>query len=349
MIAIGLYDPYSPIRIKVLLNGGHIQVDDQFFIGKVTSAYKIREQSVLNHTDAYRLIYGENDGLPGFICDVYKDVAVIKLYSTIWLPYLESLTNAIVKVSNAKTVVLRMSRMVNSLPLESKMNLQDGDVIYGNLENEETIISEHNTLFHVNVIKGHKTGYFLDHRFNRNKVGNMSMGKDVLDVFSYAGGFSAHAGKGGARSVTSIDISKQAIELSKKNMKLNQFAGEHFPIAGDAFVEMEKLIAQHTQYDIVVVDPPSFDKSNDDIAFAKKSYQRLAKYAIRLVRSGGICVMASCSSRITKEEFFDLIESGFYKAQGTSFSLLEKTFHDEDHHVNFKEGWYLKTGYWKIK
>ena len=140
--------------------------------------------------------------------------------------------------------------------------------------------------FSANVIKGHKTGYFLDHRANRKQVGEWSKGKSVLDVFSYAGGFSVHALYNGATSVTSLDISKQALEIALENGKLNDYTGEHKIIAGDAFEELQKLIDNKVTFDVVVIDPPSFAKQASEIDLAKKKYAQLAELGEKLTAKG---------------------------------------------------------------
>lgn len=175
----------------------------------------------------------------------------------------------------------------------------------------------------------------------------MSKNKHVLDVFSYAGGFSTHAIAGGAKEVMSIDISKHALELAKTNVALNNAMANHEVYAIDAFEGMTNLIDQGKTFDIVVVDPPSFAKMSADVPVAKKSYMRLAELAILLVKRGGICVMASCSSRIGRDEFYELVEKGF-DTQNRSYRLLEKTYHDVDHPISFPEGSYLKTGYYIV-
>src|SRR5690606_21539908 len=184
------------------------------------------------NTNSYRLVFGENDGFPGFITDVYAEVMVVKLYSAIWFPYLQDILELLIEVSGCKTVVLRLSR---NLQAQNYFDLKDGMVLYGTLKNEEVVFVEHGVLFTANVIKGHKTGYFLDHRENRRRVGELAKNKTVLDVFSYAGGFSVHALAGGAEGVTSVDISKQALELATSNAALNGFVDNHYTLAGDAF------------------------------------------------------------------------------------------------------------------
>lgn len=345
-LGLGLFDPYSPIRIKLLTHSNREIIDSAFFQRKIKEAHQIRLPLIESNTNGYRLVFGENDFLPGLIIDVYDHVAVIKLYSAIWFPYLHFLVDIIKDVINVSAVVLRLSRLLQKNDVQ-RFGLDDGNVIYGELENPEIEFLEYGVKFKANVIKGHKTGYFLDHRHNRHKVGMMSKNKRVLDVFSYAGGFSTHAIAGGAKEVMSIDISKHALELAKTNVALNNAMANHEVYAIDAFEGMTNLIDQGKTFDIVVVDPPSFAKMSADVPVAKKSYMRLAELAILLVKRGGICVMASCSSRIGRDEFYELVEKGF-DTQNRSYRLLEKTYHDVDHPISFPEGSYLKTGYYIV-
>jgi len=345
-LGLGLYDPYSPIRIKMLAHNQSIKLDQEFFINRIGQAFDLRGPLLATGTNGYRLLFGENDGVPGLICDVYADVAVVKLYSAIWFPYLHWILDGILACTSCSAIVLRLSRLLQKDHVE-RNGLNDGDVIFGTLPNPEIEFQEYGVRFIANVVKGHKTGYFLDHRANRHKVGKMSNGKSVLDVFSYAGGFSTHAIAGGAQEVVSIDISKQAIALAERNVRLNRDAPPHKAMAIDAFEGMQLLIDQGKKFDIVVVDPPSFAKNAADISAAKKSYERLAKLAIQLVALRGMCIMASCSSRIQKDEYFDMIESVF-DTFPRAYRLVEKTFHDIDHPVTFPEGSYLKSGYYRM-
>ncbi|TVZ51611.1 class I SAM-dependent rRNA methyltransferase [Dokdonia sp. Hel_I_53] len=343
VFAIGLYDPESPIRIKILSNTP-AQINKDFFHLKIENAFKLRNQLLKTDTNSYRLIYGENDNFPGLIADVYDNILVVKLYSTIWLPYLEVVLPLLINKSKTETMVLRLSRNVSK---SKDHNFRDGDVLHGNLKNEVVFFKEHGVRFSANVIYGHKTGYFLDHRENRRKVGLLSQGITVLDVFSYAGGFSVHALAGGANEVTSLDISSQALQVAVQNGKLNKHKGQHKTIAIDAFVGLQQLIEEGKTYQIVVIDPPSFAKSAKEIPTAKNSYSRLAQLGAKLTSTGGLLVLASCSSRISSQTFFDISEQNIVKA-GRAFKTLEKTYHDIDHPITFPEGAYLKCGYYQL-
>ncbi len=344
VIGIGLYDPKSPIRIKMIHFGDSVTIDDEFFHAKIKTAFSKRDQLLKTNTNSYRLLFGENDGFPGLIADVYAHVLVVKLYSEIWIPYLEVILKELIAVTNSEVVVIRLSR---NLQNSSSITLQDGEIVYGELDNEVVNFTEHGVQFSANVVKGHKTGYFLDHRHNRKRVGELSTNKTVLDVFSYAGGFSVHALANQAKAVTSLDISAQALEIAKKNGKLNTYSGVHNIIVGDAFEELQKLIDSKQFFDVVVIDPPSFAKQQIDIKIAKKKYAQLAKLGCKLAAKNGILVLASCSSRVIAEDFFS-INTFNLKQSNRTFKTILKTTHDIDHPISFKEGAYLKCGYYQF-
>ncbi len=234
--------------------------------------------------------------------DRYDNTLVIKIDSTCWLPHLQLLTDIISEaIAPPERIVLRLSRSVVRYSDKA-----DGTVIYGKNIDEPVVFSENGILFYADPPEkgGQKTGFFLDQRDNRAEAGRLSRGKDVLNVFSYTGGFSLYAAKNGANSVTSLDISKPALDACVENFELNEIPCKHNIICGDAFQEMEKLIGAKQKFGVVIVDPPSFARKQSDIKTALKAYEKLNKLAVKLVDRGGILVSASCSARVTKEDFF---------------------------------------------
>jgi 23S rRNA (cytosine1962-C5)-methyltransferase len=346
-LALGLYDPDSPIRIKILQFHMPAQINEEWFRERINQAFDIRKSLLETDTDSYRFIHGENDGLPGLIADVYAGVLVVKLYSRIWLPYLKIILPVLMEVSQSKTMVLRLSRNLQQA-IPQLHGLKDGLVLYGDLPEESVIFKEYGLKFSANVIKGHKTGFFLDHRNNRHMVGKLSKGKSVLDIFAYAGGFSVHALAGGAREVISLDISPHALKMAQKNVALNFDKANHKIMAIDAFEGMEQLNQQRKTFDIVIVDPPSFAKRDSERQKAMSTYARLCQLAIKLVAGNGILLMASCSSRIKADEYFELVQRQL-EGSGRRFTEIEKTFHDIDHPIGFPEGAYLKSVYYRLR
>lgn len=346
VVGLGLYDASSPIRIKMLHSGTEkVEINQSFFQSKIDIAFNKRSELLRTKTNSYRLLFGENDGFPGLIADVYAQVLVVKIYSEIWLPYLEFIIPILQRKSKVITVVIRLSR---SLEQSERHQLKNGDVVYGTLETEVVEFVEHGVNFSANVIKGHKTGYFLDHRANRKQVGEWCKGKTVLDVFSYAGGFSVHALYNSAKEVTSLDISKQALEIAIQNGRLNDFKGKHKTIAGDAFAELKNLIKNKVTFDVVVIDPPSFAKQASEIELAKKKYAQLAALGEKLTSKNGLLVLASCSSRVVSQTFFD-INSQVLSSTNRAYKVVLKTGHDIDHPIGFPEGAYLKCGYYRFQ
>jgi len=343
VFGIGLYDPDSPIRIKVIHLGGPLKIDEGFFRKKISNAYQVRKPLLETNTNAYRLIFGENDELPGLIVDIYNNVGVVKAYSAIWLPYLNTLVPILAEISQVDSLILRLSRNLQKVD----SGFKEGDILFGSLDNPSVHFKEYGVNFQADLLLGHKTGFFLDHRANRHKVGQLAKGKTVLDVFSYAGGFSVHALSGGAKEVTSLDFSKQALDLAEQNAKLNKHSGNHSTLAGDAFILLRELIKQKKQYDIVIIDPPSFAKSKKEIEVAKKKYAELTNLGIQLTRKKGLLLLASCSSRITADEFLEVHREEFDRL-GKNYELEDFTQHDIDHPIGFEEGAYLKSGYYRI-
>lgn len=346
-LAIGLYDPYSPIRIKAIQIHKPATINEDWFKEKISNAYEKRAPLLATDTNSYRFIHGENDGLPSFIADVYADVLVIKLYALIWLPYLKTILPILQELSGCSTLVLRLSRNVQR-QTDQLHGLYDGQILEGTLDQPEVIFREHGLQFSANVISGHKTGYFLDHRHNRKQIGEAAKDKKVLDVFAYAGGFSVHALAGGAKEVYSLDISQQALKMAMQNALLNSEKPALKTITQDAFEALQELNDQGEKFDIIIVDPPSFAKQASEIDGAMRSYTRLARLASPLVNKGGLLLMASCSSRVSADDFFALMKQEIGRPS-RGFLEIDRSFHDIDHPIGFPEGAYLKSIYFRRK
>lgn len=348
-LAVGLYDQESVIKIKCFQFHQKAELNQEFFDHKIKESLEIRKPLITNENNSYRLIYGENDLLPSIIIDIYDKNAVIKLYSLIWKNYIDLISNSLKKLINIECIVLRLSRNIQSKSKE--LQLTDGQVIFGKLQNYKAIFIENNIKYYADLIKGHKTGFFLDQRQNRKKVGLLAKNKKVLDVFSFNGGFTLNCLHNLATEVTSVDINQFALDEIKENITLNKFKNKHNIICGDAFKVLNNLISKNIKYDLVIIDPPSFAKKENEIETAKQQYIRLANMGSTLVSKGGILVLASCSSRITADDFFECNQIGFSKNQSLNnieIVLLDKTFHDIDHPVKIKEMNYLKCGYYKF-
>lgn len=350
--AMGIYDPSSPIKVRVLHRGRQIIIDKEWMTARIMQAVEKRQELIdSGKTTGYRLINGENDRVCGLVLDRYENVLVIKLDTVAWVPHLETLTEIFNELFQPEAIVLRMSRNVQEskyLPKE----LKDGDVISGFFDGTTVIFKENTILFEADVVKGQKTGFFLDQRDNRAKVSKLAKGKTVLNVFSYNGGFSLYAANGGAKIVVSLDISQPALNAAIRNFELNAdnkniFACKHTVICGDAFSEMEKLHQTGRRFDIVIVDPPSFAKKQTESDSAISAYEKLTALALNLLSKDGVMVNASCSSRVSAEDFFKAITRTAGKA-GKRLEIIAKTGHAVDHPIGFTEGEYLKCMFSKL-
>ncbi|MCU1395651.1 MAG: hypothetical protein JWM34_4079 [Ilumatobacteraceae bacterium] len=344
-VAIGLYDPASPIRVRILHQGKPITIDDAFWTGLVRASIE-RRKAVLaaGDTTGYRVIHGENDGLSGLVLDRYGDTFVLKLYTAAWLPHLATLLPILEAELHPTALVVRFSRDVAGQEL---FGLREGTMLLGEAPDGPVLFREHGLTFEADVLHGQKTGHFLDQRDNRAKVRPLAKGGRVLDLFSCTGGFSVSAAAGGAQSVHSVDLSSAALETAKRNMQHNAFiknvaACKHTTQAADVFEVLETYRSQKRLFDMIIVDPPSFARKNADHDRALHAYRRLTRLALDLVENGGILVQSSCSSRVTADEFFDGVHSA---AASTNHRLSEmlRTTHAADHPIGFPEGAYLKT------
>ena len=342
-LAIGLYDPTSPMRVKILQHNKSATINQAWFKAKLQEAADKRAPLAEQDTNGYRLIYGEGDGLPSLIIDRYGDTLVIKLYSAAWLPHLRPLLAVLDEVQPATRWVLRMSRNMQN---GECFGLYDGQILRGDAPTEPVVFQENGVTFTADVVHGHKTGFFFDHRNNRQRVGKLARGKRVLDVFAYSGGFSTYAAVGGAIEVVSLDVSRPALEAAGQHVAMNTTGVSHQTIAEDAFAALARLAGDGEEFDLVVVDPPSFAKSAKEVDRAISAYARLTHLALMLVSEGGILVMASCSSRVTPERFYETV---FGAAEEVERPLWEhfRTSHAIDHPTRdgFPEGEYLKCLY----
>ena len=345
-IAFGLWDPEEIIRIKIIFQGGRLQLNTDFWISQLKEVHSKRKNLIGKGITGYRGIHGENDGFPGLILDVYAKTGVLKVYSEIWKPYLEVLMKEIQKQFDLETIVIRFSRKIGQ---NNTFPYQEGDTIGLPLTTEKIAFEEYGVQFFAYTQSGHKTGFFLDQRPNRLWVQQHAKGKKVLDVFSYVGGFGIHALKGNAHSLTSIDISSRAMEVAAENIVLNQIDDSKWtPMVVDAFVALEELIQQNKQFDIVIIDPPSFAKQASEVHNASNQYERLARLGSELVTQNGTLILGSCSSRINLEDFEE-IHANANLTQFYGWKHLHTTLHDDDHPITFPESNYLKTIFYQKK
>lgn len=349
-VAIGLWDPTSPIRIRLLHTGAPRTIDDGFFAERLDLALEHRRSLVDDPTTTgFRVVNGESDGLGGLVVDRYADTAVIKLYSPAWFPHLVAVVSQVVETLAPRRVVLRLARTVAHAETH---RLADGDVLVGEAPTGEVEFLEHGLVFGADVLRGQKTGHFLDQRDNRALVGGLASGAEALDVFSCTGGFSVHASAGGAVSVHAVDRSAHALESAAANLARNL---EHPSVAaasftteeGDAFEVLEQQARAGRRWDLVVIDPPSFAPRAELVPRALQAYARLTELGLQVTRPGGLLVQSSCSSRVEETTFHAQIRD---VAERTGHVLEEvaRTGHAIDHPVTHAEAAYLKTMFCRV-
>jgi 23S rRNA (cytosine1962-C5)-methyltransferase len=344
-LAVGLYDPLSQIRVRVLHSGKPARIDDSWWREKLKQAALLRAPILSKETNGARLINGESDGFPALVLDRYGHTLVLKLYSGVWFARLPSMISLIEKEFDPKSIVLRLSRNIHERA--SRENLRDGQLLSGEAITGSIRFLENGLTFEADVLKGQKTGFFLDQRENRAEVGKLAEGKTVLNAFSFSGGFSVYAGRGGARAVTDVDISTHALKSAERNWALNRgvMHGERRAIQADVFEWLETT--HKPVYDLIILDPPSFAKRETDRAGALRAYSRLAVQAVALARRKAMLVCCSCSAHIPADEFFATI-TGSLQRMSRRHVVLKTTREPADHHAAFAEAQYLKGIYLQL-
>ncbi len=345
-LAAGLYDPASPIRVRLLVHRQPEQIGPPLFARRLVDAQAVREPLLNSGTNGYRLVHGANDGLPGAVIDRYAGTYVLKLYSSAWLPHLRFLLSELEQHIAPRRLVLRLSRQLQQRPRDL-YGLADGMVLLGNVVKRAVEFKENGIQFEADVLRGQKTGFFLDQRENRQRVGDLASGKTVLNAFSYSGGFSLYAARAGAVEVTDIDQSVDALNAARRHFRINSgipalAAAKHVVRQGDVFTVLPDLAAQGHQYDVVVLDPPAFARRKSEVERALNAYGRLARLGLAVLRPGGTLVASSCSSRVTEEMFFETV-NGTARGVGRPLLEIERAGHALDHPISFREGAYLKT------
>lgn len=343
-VARGYYDPHSAIAVRVLTRNPKETIDSAWFAGQLRRAYAERQRLVdLKETDSYRLVHGEGDGLPGVVVDLYAGWAVMKLYSAGLNPYRSLLVEALRKaVPMLKGVIGR-----DEVPRDDEGEDDSGGagkMLFGEPAPELIEICERGARFRVDAYRGQKTGFFLDQRENRFLIRRLAQGRDVLNCFCFTGGFSVNAALGGAKSVFSVDQDADAIALARKNFEINGVPPQaHDFLAADVFELLASFKKEGRTFDLVILDPPAFAKSQRAVEAAIDGYASLNRQALAVLRPGGLLATASCSARVSPEAFFEAVKEAGYKA-GLDLALVEERYQPPDHplRLQFREGKYLK-------
>lgn len=336
-IGQALHDADSPIALRVLTTRRGEQAGPALWRRRVEDAWSLRQSTLdLRTTDAFRVLHGEGDRLPGVVVDHYAGFLVLKLDTPAWLPHLPDLTAALEQVIRPRGIFLK--------GISGEREAIDPHTVAGAEPPPHIAVREHGMRLEVDVRRGQKTGLFLDQRENRALVRQVARDRRVLNLFSYTGGFSLAAALGGATHVTSVDLAKGAVEGARQNFRANDLdLAPHGFVAADAFEHLAACAAAHEQFDLVIVDPPSFAPRKQALRAAESAYTKLNAAAIRQVVPGGLVACASCSSHITSEMFLKILREAARVAR-RALRVLEVRQEPADHPtpLHFPEGRYLK-------
>ena len=315
-------------------------IDRQFWERRIATAYDLRERTGISSREdntTYRLVHGEGDNLPGLIIDIYGDTAVMQAHSVGMHVNRMDIAEAVKECLGDKIKNIYY-KSDTTLPYKADINKDNGYIMGGNASN---ISTEYGLKFHIDWLRGQKTGFFVDQRENRALLEKYAKGRKLLNMFCYTGGFSIYALRGGAEIVHSVDSSSKAIDLTNANAELN-FPGDtrHTAYAEDAFDYLDRM---GNNYNLIILDPPAFAKHRDSLRNALIGYRRLNAKAIEKIQPGGILFTFSCSQVVSKENFRTAVFTAAAMAK-RNVRILHQLTQPADHPVSIyhPEGEYLK-------
>ncbi len=338
-LAYAAYSPHSQIAARVWDWNRDSRIDQKFFHGRLSHAIMAR-RALVHETNAVRLVYSESDGLPGLIVDLYDDSLVMQVLSSGMERWYQTCADIVLELTGAARVFERSDAEVRQL----EGLLPRVGALRGSAPPEHIKIKEGRLEFWVDVRKGQKTGFYLDQRVNRARVGVLARDKEVLDCFCHSGGFALHALANGAKSVLSVDSSAEALRLARENLALNSLPEDKAEWReGDVFEVLRSLRDEARRFDMIILDPPKFAPTAAVVEKAARGYKDINLLAFKLLRPGGLLATFSCSGGISAE-LFQKIVAGAALDAGLDVQIVEQFTATPDHPValNFPESAYLK-------
>jgi 23S rRNA (cytosine1962-C5)-methyltransferase len=335
-IARGLADPTGPLAIRVWSRDARTPIAEALIFKRIERAIALRDALDLGDTDALRWVHGEGDRCPGVVVDRYAHVAVVRLDG----PAIEAHVDAIVRAVAAAGA----SRGVTSITVRDTTRGERSSVVaHGAEPPEEITVREHGVPFLVDLAKGQKTGAFLDQRDNRRRVGALARGRRVLNLFSYAGGFSIHAALGGATKCTSVDVAGAAHVTAQKSFRAAGIdPNAHEFVTADVFGFLDRAAARGDRWDVIVCDPPNMAPSEATRQRAMTAYRRLHKACAKVLATDGILCAASCSSHVTPDDFLSTLDDEALARDDLRVVTIAGAGADHPVVAGFPEGRYLK-------
>lgn len=346
-VARGYYNPQTDIAIRILTRDPEEEIDSEFLRRRIRSAIELRQVFDPAHTNAYRLIHSEGDGLPGLVVDRYADILVAQIHTSGMERLRPLIIDALMEETGASGILFRnesQSRRREGLEVEEPI------IAAGEVPNS-VAIRENGVQFLVDPWEGQKTGFFLDQRDKREALRKYARGKRVLNCFCYTGGFSLYSALTSPQTrTTNVDVSEAAIDAAEQHFRLNGLDPAHheFHVA-DVFDDLEVAVRQREQFDVVVLDPPAFAKTQSARAQALKAYRRLNTLGIQVLRPGGILLTCSCSGVIGMDDLLGTLSQSAQRLH-RSVQLLETYTHGVDHpiHIAMPETAYLKAVFCRV-
>lgn len=296
----GYYNPASQIRIRLLTRDRNVTIDEAFFRKRIEEAWAYRRR--IGYTENCRLVFGEADHLPGLIIDKFNDYFVLQTLALGIDRWKTAIVDSLQSLFNPRGIYER-----NDVPVRELEGLPQQKGFLTAPFDTQFILRENGLKFHVDIAEGQKTGYFLDQRDNRRAIRHIVQDAQVLEAFCYTGTFSMHAAHYGAQSVLGLDISEQAVAAARKNALLNNYQDRCAFEAVNAFDMLKSWSKEGKQYDVVILDPPAFTKSRDNIGKAVSGYKEINLRGMKLVRPGGFLVTASCTHLVSPDLFLRTI------------------------------------------
>lgn len=340
-LGYGSYSSHSQISVRVLSFNPDEKIDLDFFHMRMKDAAEFRKQIITDKTtNAFRLVNAESDSLPGLVVDKYGDYLVCQFLSAGAEFWKKEIVEILISLFNPTGIFER-----SDVEVREKEGLQQSKgILYGKAPEGLIEILENGNKFLVDIVLGHKTGFYLDQRDNRKLLQNFSSGSEILNCFSYTGGFSVYALKSGASKVINVDSSAEALSLAEKNFALNEIDSSTYEnTQDDVFKYLRKLRDTNKQFDVIILDPPKFAESVIQIDKAARGYKDINLLALKLLKKNGLLFTFSCSGHIVPDLFNKIIADAAADA-GREVHILKYLTQSPDHSMltSFPEGLYLK-------
>lgn len=344
-VAVGLYDPLSSVRVYLFPARTPFPMTETWLTNQIAAAVARRSSLVNTNTTGFRLVHGENDGLPGLALDRYDQTLVLKLYTAAWIPHLQMVLMAIQAICPMPQLVLRLTRAIQQNPA-LLYHLENGLTLWGDQVEGPLLFQENGLTFEADVVAGLRTGFFFDQRDNRTLLRLLSRNKSVLVGYAHTGSFSLYAAAGGARQIVSLSASQPALATAMRQFNLNQdqpevAAADHELLVGDILLSLNQLYHSQRRFDMVLMAPMPLAQQTDEVESALDVYAKLTRRALRVLRPRGTLFITSRSNAVPASLFYETIHKAAQRVW-RPLQEIQRTGLPADHPIAFPEAAYLK-------